>query len=63
VYSSDDKTMDSKHMENIFETISSPVKEKHLLSGSSHILTRDARREDVFHLVQGFLQSLEQNNR
>lgn len=63
IYSKDDRALPlgSEYcMNQIFAAIGTEQKEKILLSGSGHILTRDAKRLEVFQAAAEFIRRCEQ---
>lgn len=61
VYSQDDKYLplgSLQSMEYIFGHLGAARKEKLVISGSGHVIPRDARREQVFAAAAEFIQSL-----
>jgi carboxylesterase len=61
IYSQDDKYLplgSLKSMEYIYTHIGATRKEKLVISGSGHVLPRDAQREQVFAAAAEFIQSL-----
>jgi len=60
IYSRDDHSLPlgSEYcMDSIFDRLGSLRKEKILLSGSGHILTRDAKRQEVFEAAAKFIKN------
>jgi len=61
IYSKDDKYLplgSLESMEYIYNNISTVRKEKLIISGSGHVLPRDAKRKQVFAAAAEFIQSL-----
>jgi esterase/lipase len=46
-------------LERIYAALGTADKEKLYLSGSGHVITRDAAREQVFHAVLEFVRRVE----
>lgn len=62
IYSRDDQTLSlgSEYcLRSIYDTLGSLQKEKLLLSGSGHVLTRDAKRQEVFQAAAEFIRQRE----
>jgi carboxylesterase len=60
IYSRDDPTVTvaSGHAEIILAALASPQKELLWLEGSGHVLTRDAKREEVFRAAAAFVKRI-----
>lgn len=60
VYSKDDPvvTPEEKHMQLIFEELGSQEKQSLWIEGSGHVITRDAKREQVFEVTGNFVDRL-----
>ncbi|HSQ25650.1 MAG TPA: alpha/beta fold hydrolase [Anaerolineales bacterium] len=60
VYSKDDVvvTPQERHMELIFEGLGSQEKQTLWLEGSGHVITRDAKRQEVFQAIGNFIDRL-----
>lgn len=61
IYSTDDRYLplgSENSMNYIYEHLGAARKEKLLLSGSGHVLTRDAQRQTVFRVAAEFIHSL-----
>lgn len=61
IYSQNDKYLplgSLKSMEYIYTHIGAPRKEKLVISGSGHVIPRDAQRQQVFAAAAEFIQSL-----
>lgn len=61
LYSKDDTYLplgSEASMEYIYSRLGSSRKEKLLIEGSGHVITRDAQRETVFHAAAQFIHSL-----
>ncbi|MCA1950007.1 MAG: alpha/beta fold hydrolase [Treponema sp.] len=59
IYSKDDNALPLGSefcLESIYGALGSPKKEKILLSGSGHVLTRDAQRQEVFRRAAEFIK-------
>ena len=62
IYSKDDRYLpmgSETSMNYIYDHLGAARKEKLLIEGSGHVLTRDARRETVFRAAAEFIHSLE----
>ncbi len=60
VYSKDDVvvTPQERHMELIFEALGSQEKQTLWLEGSGHVITRDAKHQQVFQAIGNFIDRL-----
>ena len=61
IYSKDDQTVkfEEGHIDMVYQAAGSAIKEKMLLEGSGHVLTRDAKRQEVFAACSDFLKRME----
>jgi len=62
IYSKDDQALPlgSEYcMNSIFNSLGTSQKKKLLLSGSGHVLTRDAKRQEVFQAAADFIKGIE----
>lgn len=59
IHSQDDKYVPPESMPNIYERIGSREKETLWVSGSGHVVTRDAAREQVFAAAADFIRRVE----
>jgi carboxylesterase len=61
IYSKDDPTVraEDQHMEEIYAALGSQDKETLWIEGSSHVITRDAQREQVFKAVSDFINRID----
>ncbi len=59
VHSKDDKYVLPGNMPKIYERLNSPQKEMLWVSGSGHVVTRDAAREQVFSAAADFIRRIE----
>jgi len=55
IHSKDDKYVPSQSMPNIFDRVGASDKEMLWVSGSGHVVTRDAAREEVFSAASAFI--------
>lgn len=60
VHSRDDRFVPPDHMMSIHAALGSPWKETRWIEGSSHGVTQDARRDEVFAAVRDFLRRVEE---
>jgi carboxylesterase len=60
IHSKDDDYVLPENMEHIYAgLVNASQKEKYYISGSGHVLTRDAAREQVFEIAREFIQRME----
>ncbi len=60
IHSKDDDYILPENMERIYAgLVNAPEKEKHYMSGSGHVVTRDAAREQVFEIARKFIKRVE----
>lgn len=59
IHSRDDKSVlpEEGHPELIYNALSSTHKSLHWIEGSGHVITRDARRQEVFELIEAFIDN------
>lgn len=63
MHSKDEKYILADNMESIYaELVNAPEKTKLYVTGSGHVLTRDARREQVFQAAVEFIQRVNNRN-
>ncbi len=62
VYSKGDGTVlpEDRHMEQIYDSLGSPIKETLWVENSGHVVTEDADRDRVFQAIDGFLSRIVQ---
>ena len=59
VHSMDDTYVASENMERIYAgLVNVPEKTKHYVTGSGHVVTRDAARQQVFEMARDFIQRI-----
>lgn len=63
IHSKDDVYVPPENMPRIFERIAAPDKEMFWVTGSGHVVTRDAARERVFEAAAAFIQRVEKSTR
>ena len=61
VHSKDDKYVPSDSMPRIFERLTTSEKEMLWVTGSGHVVTRDAARQQVFEAAAAFIQRVEKS--
>ena len=60
IHSQDDRYVLPQNMESIYaDLVNAPVREKMLISGSGHVVTRDASRNQVFETALEFIRRIE----
>jgi carboxylesterase len=57
IHSKDDRYVPPENMERLYDAlVNAPTKEKVYITGSGHVVTRDAARRQVFELAREFIQ-------
>lgn len=58
IASANDRTIDNRTAQWLYDTVSSDVKELHWFHRSGHEMLRDAEKEQILDLIEGFLSRL-----
>lgn len=58
IASANDRTIDNRTAQWLYDTVSSPVKELRWFQHSGHEMLRDAEKEQILDLIEGFLARL-----